>query len=256
MATCSVPRMCAIPTRGLAKSSASCPVHSATFATRSPPPANLRVEIKSRSRNEPRSGLSSLQLFPSSSLPCRIRSRGSREAVRRAVGVVMAALDSPPPTYRANVGVCLVNKENKVFVASRIDTPGAWQMPQGGIDDGETPAQAAVRELREETGVTSAKLLGEAPHWLTYDFPPVVKERLTRIWGKAWDGQAQRWFLFRFTGDDSEVDLLGDGSEPPEFSEWKWVAIDDVVSSAVDFKRPVYEAAFAAFNPMLSAARC
>ncbi|XP_019108229.1 nudix hydrolase 26, chloroplastic isoform X2 [Beta vulgaris subsp. vulgaris] len=104
-----------------------------------------------------------------------------------------SSMDSPPEGYRSNVGICLINSSKKIFSASRLDIPDAWQMPQGGIDEGEDPQSAAIRELREETGVTSVEVLAEVPYWLTYDFPPEVREKLRRQWGSDWKGQAQKW---------------------------------------------------------------
>uniref|UniRef100_A0A8R7PMD0 Nudix hydrolase domain-containing protein n=1 Tax=Triticum urartu TaxID=4572 RepID=A0A8R7PMD0_TRIUA len=107
---------------------------------------------------------------------------------------VFATMDSPPEGYRTNVGICLADPSlTKIFSASRIDIPTAWQMPQGGIDPGEEPRAAAVRELREETGVRSAEIVAEAPNWLTYDFPADVKDKLNARWGTNWKGQAQKW---------------------------------------------------------------
>ncbi|KAL2650232.1 hypothetical protein R1flu_018360 [Riccia fluitans] len=165
------------------------------------------------------------------------------------VAAMTSAIDGPPSGYRPNVGVCLINAKDEVWVGSRLDLPDSWQMPQGGVDEGEDPQQAAVRELREETGVTSAQLIGEVPDWLTYDFPPDVKAKITRLWGRPWTGQAQKWVLFRFTGDDSEVDLLGDGTERPEFAQWKWMPAEDVIQMVVDFKKPVYTKAFRSLAP-------
>ncbi|XVF00039.1 hypothetical protein REPUB_Repub03eG0252000 [Reevesia pubescens] len=158
---------------------------------------------------------------------------------------------APPQGYRKNVGICLINSSKKIFSASRLDIPNAWQMPQGGIDDSEDPKVAALRELKEETGVSSAEVLAEVPYWLTYDFPPEVREKLKRQWGSDWKGQAQKWFLLKFTGKEEEINLLGDGTEKPEFGEWSWMTPEQIVELAVDFKKPVYKKVLEVFAPYL-----
>lgn len=162
-----------------------------------------------------------------------------------------SSMEAPPEGYRRNVGICLVNSSKKIFAASRLDIRDAWQMPQGGIDDGEDPKLAAMRELREETGVSSAEILAEVPYWLTYDFPPDVREKLKIQWGSDWKGQAQKWFLMKFTGKDEEINLLGDGTEKPEFGEWSWMSPDQIIGLAVDFKKPVYKEVLSVFAPHL-----
>ncbi|KAK7268550.1 hypothetical protein RIF29_21251 [Crotalaria pallida] len=162
-----------------------------------------------------------------------------------------STMEAPPEGYRRNVGICLMNHEKKIFAASRLDIPNAWQMPQGGIDEGEDPRKAAIRELREETGVNSAEVIAEAPYWLTYDFPPQVREKLNIQWGSDWKGQAQKWFLFKFTGQDQEINLLGDGTEKPEFGEWSWITPEQLIELAVDFKKPVYKEVLSVFAPHL-----
>ncbi|XP_012459160.1 nudix hydrolase 26, chloroplastic isoform X1 [Gossypium raimondii] len=162
-----------------------------------------------------------------------------------------SSMEAPPQGYRRNVGICLINSSKKIFSASRLDIPSAWQMPQGGIDDNEDPKVAALRELKEETGVSSAEILAEVPYWLTYDFPPEVREKLKHQWGSDWKGQAQKWFLLKFTGKEEEINLLGDGTEKPEFGEWSWMTPEQIVEHAVDFKKPVYNKVLEVFTPYL-----
>ncbi len=146
--------------------------------------------------------------------------------------------------YRPCVGIMLINPAGRVFAGQRIDNPGpAWQMPQGGIDEGETPREAALRELGEETGIApgSVEILAEAPDWIPYDLP---HELVPMIWKGRFRGQMQRWFLMRFLGHDGEIDIE---TATPEFSHWAWVAPDGLVAGIVPFKRATYEKVLAAF---------
>ncbi len=139
--------------------------------------------------------------------------------------------------YRPAVGVMLVNREGKVFAGQRIDSSEpAWQMPQGGIDEGEDPRQAALRELEEETGVTPDLVTVEAetPGWLTYDLP---LEIIPRVWHGRYRGQKQRWFLMRFHGTDDQIRI---DTAHPEFSRWTWLEPSELVERIVPFKREVY----------------
>ena len=151
--------------------------------------------------------------------------------------------------YRPCAGIMLLNRENRVFVGQRIDTTlEAWQMPQGGIDPGEDAREAALRELGEEVGVApdQVELIAEAPEELTYDLPP---ELVGKVWKGRYRGQRQRWFLFRFLGDDADVNLA---TPEPEFRAWRWIDAAALPGLAVPFKRPLYEdvlAAFAAYLP-------
>jgi putative (di)nucleoside polyphosphate hydrolase len=155
--------------------------------------------------------------------------------------------------YRPCVGIMLLNRAGRVFVGRRRSEAGpehvadgyAWQMPQGGIDRGETPYEAAVRELFEETGVRSIELLAEAPEWYAYDLPPAVAGR---AWRGRYRGQTQRWFAFRFTGVDDEIDIERPGGHRPEFDGWRWECMDRLPSLIIPFKRPVYEKVVATFG--------
>src|ERR1700720_856011 len=126
----------------------------------------------------------------------------------------LASVAAPDPAYRRNVGLMLLNPQGFAWVGRRLDTPDAWQMPQGGIDAGETPEMAALRELKEEIGTAEAEIIAETTGWLTYDLPP---DPPGSLWKGKWRGQAQRWFTLRFTGRDSDIDIA---TAHPEFSAW------------------------------------
>ena len=137
---------------------------------------------------------------------------------------------------RIGVGIILLNKENKVFVAKRIDNPkNFWQMPQGGVDEGEDLLTAAYRELKEETSISNVKLIKEIDDTLTYELP---ENLLGIIWKGKYKGQKQKWFLMRYLGEDKEINIK---TTKPEFLEWKWVDIDKITEIVVDFKLNVYK---------------
>ena len=148
----------------------------------------------------------------------------------------MAGKRPVPRRYRRGVGIMLINRQGRVFVAQRIDLPGAWQMPQGGIDGDEKPRKAAFRELKEEIGTDKAEIIGKTQRWLTYDLPPELLGRI--VWGGRYRGQKQKWFAMRFTGKDSDIDLEAHGH--PEFSAWKWAPVGSLVRLIVPFKRDLY----------------
>ena len=161
--------------------------------------------------------------------------------MRGAIGQLM----KPGKTgYRPGVGIMLLNSANEVFIAHRIDMPlmPAWQMPQGGIDPGETPLQAARRELKEEIGTDKAEILGESRMWLTYDVPP---ELSAGLWSGRYRGQRQKWFAMRFTGSGADIDLA---TEHPEFDAWKWMAPERLPEVIVPFKRQLYIDVLAEFR--------
>ncbi len=147
--------------------------------------------------------------------------------------------------YRACVGMMVLNRDNHVFIGRRtsgpehVDASHSWQMPQGGVDDGEDLYQAALRELQEETSIRSVMKLGEIDDWLSYDIPQ-------RIAGRAWKGryrgQKQKWFAFRFTGNENEINILQPvGGHKPEFVEWRWEPMRNLPGLIIPFKRQVYE---------------
>ena len=149
--------------------------------------------------------------------------------------------------YRPGVGIMLLNSHGKVFVAQRLDMPSAaWQMPQGGIDKGENPLDAAWRELKEEIGTDKAEVVGESRDWHRYDLPI---ELVPKLWRGRFRGQTQKWFVFRFLGRDEDIDIA---TEKPEFSDWKWADMADLPDLIVPFKRALYRQLveeFAGFEP-------
>ena len=147
--------------------------------------------------------------------------------------------------YRRGVGVMLLDPARRVLVGRRIDTPGAWQMPQGGIDGEETPRAAALRELAEEIGTAKAEILAETAGWLRYDLPP---ERQRRFWGGSFRGQEQKWFALRFLGRDADIDVA---MPHPEFDAWKWVEAAELTQLIVPFKRALYAAVLEEFAGLL-----
>lgn len=149
--------------------------------------------------------------------------------------------------YRLGVGVVLFNPEGKVWVGRRIQKndhsiSNFWQMPQGGIDEGENPDEAVFRELVEETGTDKAEVIGESSVWLNYNLPEPLANR---SWDGKFQGQRQKWFALRFTGKESDFEL--DSHHEPEFSEWKWVDLVDLTSMIVSFKVPMYSAIVSEF---------
>jgi putative (di)nucleoside polyphosphate hydrolase len=150
--------------------------------------------------------------------------------------------------YRPCVGVMLVNSRSEVFVGQRIDSKfAAWQMPQGGIEKGEDPRDAALRELWEETGVRAERVtvVSETDRWLPYELP---FDLVPKIWKGRFRGQEQKWFLMRFHGSDEDVNIETDH---PEFSQWRWLPATDLVENIVPFKRDVYAAVLDAFAELI-----
>jgi putative (di)nucleoside polyphosphate hydrolase len=165
-------------------------------------------------------------------------------------------MDDQRLPYRPCVGTMVLNAEGLVFVGRRTSGPEqldadlrhSWQMPQGGIDPGEEPLPAALRELREETNITSVRLLAESRDWLTYDLPPAL---IGKAWNGRFRGQRQKWYVLRFTGSDAEIDIDNPGGgHRPEFVAWRWAALAELPDLVVPFKRQVYAAIVAEFESL------
>jgi putative (di)nucleoside polyphosphate hydrolase len=147
--------------------------------------------------------------------------------------------------YRPCAGLCVLNRDGRVFIGRRIDGPEhvdavhAWQMPQGGLDAGEDPWPAALRELHEETNIHSVEKLGEIDEWLCYDIP---RDLVGQAWKGRYRGQCQKWYALRFTGSEREIDIAHPaGGHKPEFAEWRWEPMRNLPGLIIPFKRPVYE---------------
>ena len=154
-------------------------------------------------------------------------------------------LDRSSLLYRPCVGIILLNANNKVFVGERIDTPGAWQMPQGGVDPGEDIQTTAMRELHEEVGTNKAEIIRIAETKLRYELPDHL---IRSLWNGLYRGQEQTWVAMRFTGQESDINL--NSHEPPEFTAWQWVNLPDTLDLIVPFKRDLYRQVIAIFKDL------
>ncbi len=167
-------------------------------------------------------------------------------------------IDPSTLAYRPCVGIMVINAEGLVWAGQRAEAPGDsegagawWQMPQGGIDKGEEPAAAALRELEEETNITSATIIAETPGWLSYDLPP---DLVGKAWRGKYRGQKQKWFAARFTGPDSEINITPDEDHKIEFAAWRWVPASELVDLVVPFKQDVYRQVLQEFAPLVKPA--
>jgi putative (di)nucleoside polyphosphate hydrolase len=154
--------------------------------------------------------------------------------------------ETPPDGYRRGVGLMMFNDDGRIFTGKRIDTDTeAWQMPQGGIDPGETPRDAALRELLEEAGTDKVEIVAESVKWRRYDFPAALRNK---IWNGRYLGQTQKWFAIKFMGNNADINIHG---EEPEFNSWRWSPIDDLPRNIVDFKRALYTDIAAEFRELI-----
>lgn len=162
----------------------------------------------------------------------------------------MPLVPEPTRPYRRGVGIALLNARGMVFVGQRCDsTEPAWQMPQGGIDKGEEPRVAAMREMGEEIGTDKAKIIAETPDWLRYDLPP---DLAATMWKGKYRGQQQKWFLMRFLATDADIDIA---TAHPEFSAWKWLPFRELPNVIVGFKRDIYVQVVEAFGSIVDKIR-
>lgn len=148
--------------------------------------------------------------------------------------------------YRPGVGMMILGQNNMVFVGKRIDTKvAAWQMPQGGIDVGETPSSAALREMVEEMGSDKGYIIAESKYWYSYDLPQFL---IPRLWNGSFRGQKQKWFLIRFMGSNSDINI---NTANPEFNEWRWVSLEELPLVIIPFKRKLYKAVVNEFKSII-----
>lgn len=148
--------------------------------------------------------------------------------------------------FRPGVGMMILDKHNRIFVGKRIDSKlNGWQMPQGGIDLGETPSAAALREMEEEIGCNKGNIIAESKNWYSYRVPNFL---IPKLWGGKFCGQKQKWFLIRFTGEDSDIDI---NTECPEFDQWKWVHFDELLKDIIPFKLKLYKQVVREFQDIL-----
>jgi putative (di)nucleoside polyphosphate hydrolase len=161
----------------------------------------------------------------------------------------MTIADPSALPYRDGVGIVLFNGAGRIFVGRRIDQSAeAWQLPQGGIDPGETALSAAWRELKEETGTDKAEIVAESRDWLYYDLSAELRPK---VWRGRYRGQRQKWFAARFVGTDKDIDI---GTAQPEFDAWRWVALDQLADLIVPFKRTLYRRVVAEFQDVIAGA--
>ena len=152
--------------------------------------------------------------------------------------------------YRLGVGLVIFQSDKKIFTGRRLDNTSAWQMPQGGMDENEVPLETAYREMFEETGISKDKvsLVGITKKWYRYDLPSEIQ---SRFWGGKYRGQSQKWFLFKFIGEDTDINI---STKMPEFCEWRWSSIDDLIEKIVPFKMELYQKVLKEFKHQLISA--